>query len=417
MFDLLKGVRAIECAVLFNGGAVGMHLGDLGADVIKLETPGRGDYLRDFLGQVAPHVSPPHAQVNKNKRSIELDVRDPDGLSIFFELLQTADIFIDGLRPGACAEMGIGYDALRAAKPDIVYVQHTGYGAEGPYASIPTHGQQMNALVGGMPCEVGPDGFVRFLRGSQFMGGTENCGPGPSVGAPMAALAAVAAVVRRDRTGEGAYIDVAASDAVLATSWIGGTFMLNKHRLKSRVGLADESASAEVGAGSARYQLYPTKDDRFVLFCAIEPKFWTNFCRAIGRDDLIATLKADAPVDFGHAETDLRRELTRIFRERTQAEWTRIAAEHDIAMGPAHRLEDIVDDPHVAQRGVIVEDRHPTAGTLGYLGFPAIISGERYGRVSPAPALGEHTQEILASLGVSAAAMEALRARNVIGRN
>ncbi|MGE0741740.1 MAG: CaiB/BaiF CoA transferase family protein [Hyphomonadaceae bacterium] len=416
MFDLLKSVRVIECAVLFNGDAVGMHLGDLGADVIKLEGPGRGDYLRDFLGQLAPHVSPPHAQVNKNKRSIELDTRDAEGLQVFFELLKTSDIFIDGLRPGACDAMGIGYEKLRAVKPDIIYIQHTGYGAEGPYATIPTHGQQMNALVGGMPCELGPDGFTRFVRGKQFMGGTETCGPGPSVGAPMAALAAVAALVRRNATGEGAYIDVAASDAVLATSWIGGTFMLNKHRLVSRIGLADETAADEVGAGSARYQLYPTKDDRFVLFCAIEPKFWKNFCRAVGREDLIATINANAPVDFGHAETDLRRQLTDIFRQRTQAEWTQIAADHDIAMGPAHKLEDVASDPHLAQRGVVVEDDHPTAGKIGYLGFPAIVSGQRYGRVKPAPALGEHTTEVLDALGISPETQTKLRERSVIGK-
>ncbi|MDB5453530.1 MAG: fldA 7, partial [Caulobacteraceae bacterium] len=340
MFDLLEGVRVIECAVLLNGDAVGMHLGDLGADVIKLESIGRGDYLREFGGQLAHHVSPIHAQVNKNKRSLELDVRTEEGRKLFFELLKTADIFIDGLRGGACDAMGIGYEAQRAVKPDIIYVQHTGYGAEGPYAHIPTHGLQMNAIVGGMPCEIGEDGLTRFVRGKQFMSGTEGTGSGPVVGATMAAMAAVAALTRRSRTGEGAYIDVAASDAVLAASWIGAAFLLNGHKLVSRAGLADESASGDdVFGGAARYQLYPTKDGRFVLFCAIEPKFWRNFCRAVGREDLLAkTQPSSLPVDFGHAETELRRELTTIFLERTQAEWTAFAGEHDVAMGPAHRL-------------------------------------------------------------------------------
>ncbi|WP_448661593.1 CaiB/BaiF CoA transferase family protein [Sphingomonas sp. CJ20] len=398
MFKLLEGVRVIESAMLFNGDAVGMHLADLGADVIKVEAPGRGDYLRDFLGQIVPHVSPPHAQVNKNKRSIEIDVRSDAGKALFLELIATADIFIDGLRAGVHDALGVGYAAQCQVKPDIIYVQHTGYGAHGPYASIPTHGQQMNALAGGMPAEVGADGFVHFTRGTQFMGGTEQAGAGPAVGATAAAFAATAALVQRQRTGKGCYIDVAASDAVLAASWIGGSFLLNGDKLTSRIGLADESASGEVGGGSARYQLYPTADDRFILFCAIEPKFWGNFCRAIGREDLIATIDPHAPVDFGHAETALRQELTTIFRSRSQADWTQLAAEHDIAMGPAHRLQDVVTDPHMVARGVIVEDDHPRAGRLGYLGFPAIISGERYGAVRPAPELGEHTAEILADL-------------------
>lgn len=417
MFKLLEGVRVIECAMLFNGGAVGMHLGDLGADVIKIESPGRGDYLRDFLGQIVPHVSPPHAQLNKNKRSVELDVRTAEGRELFFALIRDADIFIDGFRAGACDEMGIGYDAQKAIKPDIVYVQYTGYGADGPYAAIPTHGQQMNALAGGMPCEVGEDGLVHFVRGKQFMGGTEQSGPGPSVGAPVAALAAVSALVHRDRTGKGAYIDVSAADAVLAMSWIGGAFAFNKHRLTSRVGLADESKADEVGGGSARYQLYQTLDDRFMLFCAIEPKFWRNFCAAINRPDLVETIDQGAPVDFGHADDALRKTLTEIFKGRTQAEWTKIAADHDIAMGPAPRLEEVCEDPHIAHRGVIVDGVHPAAGPFTYIGFPAVISGDRYGEVRPAPALGEQTAEILSELGVNAARLAQLRAAGVVGKN
>ncbi|MFZ4603474.1 MAG: CaiB/BaiF CoA transferase family protein [Caulobacterales bacterium] len=416
MFDLLKGVRVVECAVLFNGGAVGMLLGDLGADVIKVESPGRGDYLRHFLGQVAPGISPPHAQVNKNKRSVEIDPSTEAGRKLFFDLIKTADIFVDGFRAGACDEMGIGYAAQKAVNPRIIYVQHTGYGAEGPYASIPTHGQQMNALVGGMPAEVGADGFVRHARGKQYMGGTEESAAGPAVGAPMAALAAVAALSKRNLTGEGSYIDVAASDAVLATSWIGATFAFNKHRLVSRVGLSDENRSGEVGAGSARYQLYQTKDERFVLFCAIEPKFWKNFCKAIDRNDLIETIDEKGPVDFGHNDRGLRAQLSEIFRSRTQAEWTELAAKHDIAMGPAHRLEDIGSDPHLATRGVIVEGVDSAGGAFTYTGFPAIVSGARYGDVRPAPALGQHNDEILDELGVPAAARDILRASGAIGK-
>jgi crotonobetainyl-CoA:carnitine CoA-transferase CaiB-like acyl-CoA transferase len=416
MFKLLEGVRVIECAMLFNGGAVGMHLGDLGADVIKIESPGKGDYLRDFLGQIVPHVSPAHAQTNKNKRSVELDVHTEAGRALFFELIKTADIFVDGFRAGACDEMGIGYEAQRRVKPDIVYVQHTGYGAEGPYAAIPTHGQQMNALAGGMPCEVGADGFVHFARGRQFMGGTEQSGAGPAVGAPVAALAAVSALVQRRNTGEGAYIDVSAADAVLAMSWIGGAYAFNKHRLTSRVGLSDEASADQVGGGSARYQLYETKDQGFILFCGIEPKFWRNFCRAVGREDLAGTIKADGPVDFGHNEDALRHDLSEIFRTRTQAEWTEIAAKHDIAMGPAPRLEDVANDPHIASRGVIVDGLHPTAGTITYLGFPAIISGQRYGAVRHAPLLGEHTAEVLAEFGVDRTRLDELSAAGVVGK-
>jgi crotonobetainyl-CoA:carnitine CoA-transferase CaiB-like acyl-CoA transferase len=413
MFKLLDGVRVLEAAVLFNGDNVGMLLGDLGADVIKIESVGRGDYLRDFLGQIVPHCSPAHLQVNKNKRSLELDVRKPEGRAIFFDLLKTADIFIDGFAGDACAEMGIGYEAQRKVKPDIVYVQYSGYGASGPYASIPTHGRQMNALVGGIPAAMGEDGFIHRTRGAHYMGGTEDSGPGPSQGAPYAALAALQ---QRQRTGKGAYIDVAASDAVLTSSWIGATYAFNYDRIRAFVGLSKRTNAIQTdeGGGSARYQLYETKDARQILFCGIEPKFWTNFCKAIGRDDLLR-IDDSAPVDFGSGDHALRREMQAIFRTRTQAEWTALAAAHDIAMGPSHRLEDVPDDPHVKSRGVVAETEHPAAGPFTTLGFPARIGGEGNAAPAPAPALGQHTEEILAELGIGPERIAALRAARVIG--
>lgn len=413
MFDLLKGVQIIEISVLMNGAAVGMHLGDLGADVIKVEMRGRGDYLRDFLGQVDLGVSPPFAQLNKNKRSIELDLRSEAGREIFFDLIAESDIFIDGLRTGACDALGIGYEEQRKVNKGIIYVQHTGYGAEGPYARIPTHGQQMNAVVGGLPAQSDQNGKVSRIRGQEFMGGTEAAGAGPAVGAPMAALAAVSALHRRAVDGEGAFIDVSAADAVLATSWIGATFAFNKTRLISRVGLPEEGAASDTDA-VARYQLYQTSDDRFILFCAIEPKFWKNFCNAVARPDLIGLTDEKAPVDFGRQQDELRGELIEIFRSRTQAEWVELAANHDVAMGPAHRLSDVQHDPHISVRGIIVDGTHSGGGDFTYVGYPAVIDGSTYGDVTPSPSLGQHTEEILHGLGYTSTKIGLLQESKVI---
>jgi crotonobetainyl-CoA:carnitine CoA-transferase CaiB-like acyl-CoA transferase len=140
MRPLLDGVRVVESAVLLNGDTVGMLLGDLGADVFKVEAPPAGDYLRCFPGQIRPGVSVVHAQVNRNKRSIMLDLTSENDLESFWRLIDTADIFIDGNRPGVCERLGVGPEAMRARKPSIVYVQHTGFGATGAYVGIPTHG-------------------------------------------------------------------------------------------------------------------------------------------------------------------------------------------------------------------------------------------------------------------------------------
>ena len=411
MFKLLEGVRVLEAAVLFNGDNVGMLLGDLGAEVIKIESVGRGDYLRDFLGQIVPHQSPAHLQVNRNKRSVALNLKDEEGRKAFFELLKTIDIFVDGFAGDACEKLGIGYEAQKAIKPDIIYLQYTGYGAAGPYAQIPTHGRQMNALVGGLPAKMNEDGFVERVFNTQYMGGTEMAPGGPMAGAPFAALAAVSALSQRNLTGKGAYIDVAGSDAVLMGSWPGASYTLNWDRITDFVGLYPRTAASGGNEGeSARYQLYETKDGFHVLFCAIEPKFWNNFCKAADRSDLMVH-DAKAPVDFAGGDDELRREIQSIFHTRTLDEWMKIAVDYDIAMGPSHRLEDVVEDSHIRFRGLVSEQVHPVAGPFTYITFPAMIDGEPYGKVAPAPGLGEHTDEVLGEIGLSADDIAELKRR------
>lgn len=399
MIKLLEGVRVVECAVLFNGDQTGRHLADLGADVIKVEAPGVGDYLRDFLGQIVPHHSPAHMYVNRNKRSVTLNLRCDEGREAFFTLLRTADIFVDGFAGDACARLGIGYDDQRRVKPDIIYAQCSGFGAHGPYAQIPTHGQMMGALGGGVELVMGSDGLVCERGG---------LADGTVVGAVYTALTAVAALHRRQRTGEGAYIDGAGSDAVLATQWFPAVYSWNDARLTGRQGLP------EGGGRNPKYHFHETKDNRFVLLCAIEPKFWGNFCRAVGRIDLLESHDTSAPVDFGTADDALARELQAIFHERTKAEWTEVAQAHDIALGPANQLDDLRDDPHLGAREIVHESVHPIAGPFTAVGWPARVAGQEFDMTKPAPSLGQQTGEVLAELGYDEAAIAALREHGAV---
>jgi crotonobetainyl-CoA:carnitine CoA-transferase CaiB-like acyl-CoA transferase len=395
MSQLLEGVRVIECAVLFNGDSLGMLLADLGADVIKVEAPPRGDYLRDFLGQITPHHSPAHMQVNKNKRSVVLDLRDDEDRVKFFELLRTADVFVDGFAGNACDKLGIGYTAQRHVKPDIIYCQYTGFGSTGPYATIPTHGWMMNALAGGTPQRLGADGAAEPDDTHRTMAGTSNGGEGTAVGAAHAALHVAAALFAHERTGLGCFLDASAADAVIATAWTGATYAFNEHRVTDRRGLP----AANTERQRAKYAYYQTADEKFVLFCCIEPKFWRGFCTSIGREDLIQPGEIDdAPVDFGVGEELLQQELRRILATKTQAEWVGIAAEHGLPIGPAHCPEDLPTDPHLAARQIIVPGTHPHAGEFIYIGEPVIVSGQPYKTPRPAPLLGEHTAEVLDQL-------------------
>lgn len=409
MPGLLDGVRVLESAMLFNGDRLGCLLGDLGADVIKVEAPPVGDYLRDFLGQIAPHQSPAHLEVNKHKRSLVLNLRKDDGRDLFWRLLETADVFVDGNAGDALDRLGIGYEAQRAHKPSIIYCQYSGFGGSGPYAQIPTHGQMMNALAAGTPQETGPDGFLRPSTVEPFMGGISR-DDGTATGGLFAAYSIAAALWRRERTGVGARIDVAASDAVLANSWIGATYALNQHRLTDRRSLPATS-SAEP---SAKYQYYETRDGKAILFCGIEPKFWRNFCRAVGREDLDGA-EGDFPVDFAAGQDTLRSELRKIFRTKDLADWVQIARDADIAMGPAYAsVNELLDDPHFAARGLLVDGHHDVAGPYTYVGFPAIIEDSPYRVQRGAPRLGEHTDELLAELGVDEGQRDRLKSEKVV---
>ena len=413
MSGLLDGIRVLEVAVLFNGDVVGQHLGDLGADVIKVESPGRGDYLRDMLGQIVPHQSPAHLQVNRNKRSVTLDVRTDEGREVFWKLHAEADVFVDGLLSGACDRMGIGYDEQRRRKPSIVYCHCSGYGATGKYAAIPTHGQMMNAAAASVTVGIDDDGLVRQRPNDELMYGTSGGGDGTTAAAVHAALRTVAALVRRDRTGEGAFLDAAGADAVIAQGWIGAVYGWNEQRLTDRVGLRPPGTPA---FNSARYQYYPTSDRQFVLFCAIEPKFWQRFCEAVGRPELVGEVASGGPpVDFAHGDEALRRELQALFASRTQQDWIALAIEQDIPIGPANQgAGSLLDVVHLRQRSIVVEGHHPDAGQFTYVGSPVIVDHEPFEVRRPAPNLGQHTDEVLTELGFDADTIARLRTDEIV---
>jgi crotonobetainyl-CoA:carnitine CoA-transferase CaiB-like acyl-CoA transferase len=350
--------------------------------------------------------------VNKNKRSLTLDLRRPDGLAVFWDLLRTADVFVDGFLAGACDKLGIGYGAQRDVRPSIVYCHYSGFGATGPYARIPTHGQMMNALAAAVPLGMDGDGLVRERRSTEPMGGTTIGGDGTAAGAVHAALKVVAALVRRNRTGEGCYLDAAGSDGVIAQGWIAAIYGLNDDRMTDRRGLR---ARGDTERSAARYNFYATADDRFVLFCAIEPKFWQRFCDGVGRPDLVGEQQTAGPVDFAHHDEALRGELQTIFVTRSQAEWIAFAREHRLPLGPAHQTAaDLRTDPQLASRQIIVDGEHPQAGPFTYVGEPVIVDGAVFRIRRPAPRLGEHTDELLRELGRTDGEIARLRGDGII---
>jgi crotonobetainyl-CoA:carnitine CoA-transferase CaiB-like acyl-CoA transferase len=408
MSSLLQGIRVVESAMLFNGDRLGALLGDLGADVVKVESPGGGDYLRDMLGQVAPHFSPAFLQANRHKRSVTIDLKSVPGKEIFWKLLETADVFVDGNAAGACEKLGIDYAQQRGHNPAIVYCHYSGFGATGPYSSIPTHGQMMDALAAALPVERGPDGIPRRRPPGSTMTSTEYGGEGHATGAAYAAFHVAAALVQRARTSQGCEIDVASADAVIANAWVGATYSVNAARISDRSSIPPD----ELGP---KYGFYETQDARFVLFCCIEAKFWERFCRAAGRDDLCDRIDRSGPVDYGSGDPRLATELAGVFRTRSRQAWVELAAREHLPLGPAHcDPSELLDDPHLAAREIFYEAEHPHAGPFTYIGQPAMVRGDPFRIERHAPKLGEHTDEILGELGYDRAQIAGYRRDGVI---
>lgn len=408
----LAGIRVVESASLLNGDTLGMLLGDLGADVIKLESPGRGDYLRDFMGQITAHNSPAHLQVNRNKRSVAIDARTPEGSEAVWRLLDTADVFVDGNAGGAMERLGIGYAAQRERNPGIIYASVSGFGTLGPYSEIPTHGMLMTALAGANPVERGDDGLMHPIPPSG-LGGTERGGEATTAVAVHAALQVTAALVAKSRTGVGAHIDVAGSDAVIAQALTSVIYALNDHRLTDRSSLPTIDGGVWTGA---KYQFYETRDRKVVILAAIEDKFWKLFCAAIERPDLIGDAESMAGgVDFGADETALREELNKVFADNDQEYWIDLAVRHRLPLGPAPAtVQEVAEDRHIIARSIIVSGEHPEAGEFTYVGSPAVVNGQAFSVRLPAPALGQHTREVLADLGYEGSALTELGDSGVI---
>ncbi|MET0303378.1 MAG: CaiB/BaiF CoA-transferase family protein [Microbacteriaceae bacterium] len=392
MSELLKGYRVIESSMLLNGASTAVLLADLGADVVKVESPFLGDYLRTgnmwFL----------HVHANKNKRSIAIDLRKPEGRDVFYRLLETADVVVTNAIADKNDKLGIGYDQLRERKPDIVYCQNTGFGATGPYARIPAHGQMMDSVAGAMPVELDEEDFTRPRRPDGRSGALFSAGEATATSAVYAAFHIAAALAHRAKTGEGAYIDVAAADAVIASAWPAATGGLRRDQERP----AD--APMPDRRGVARYQSYETGDHKFVLFCPEEHKFWTTFCTIVDRPDLL---------DQAYG-IELRREVQAILRTKTQREWIDLAIEHGLPIGPIHNdVREVFDDPQIRTREIFHEAPQRDLGSVVYLGEPAIVRGQPYEVRYPAPRLGEHTDEILGELGYSAEEIGALAAGHV----
>jgi crotonobetainyl-CoA:carnitine CoA-transferase CaiB-like acyl-CoA transferase len=394
MYSLLKGVRAIEIALLAPD-LLGMHLADLGAEVIKIEQPPAGDYLREIGAHKLRGMSLMHLRWNRGKRSIQLDLKRTEGQTILHKLVEQSDVFINGLRAGAAERLRADYETIRTIRPSIVYCSLSGTGQFGPYARLPTHGVAYDAFAGLAPPAHDATGNPRIP--ARYI-------PVGMYAAPLyGAMAVCAALVRASRTGQGSNLEVAELD--VSASW---------HAEHIDAALNGADANAPEMESSVRYQYYRTADDRTVVFQASERKFWRNFCAAVGRLDLFEK-KPGAPAgDHARGDEALRQELCTIFRSRTAAQWVRFFIEHDIPGGHVYEPAEIPNDEHFKSRQLLFEQNHPRLGSVRMFSTPVKVSGETFS-ARPAPSLGQDTADVLHSvLDFSDEEIQTLQANGVI---
>ncbi|MBI5017140.1 MAG: CoA transferase [Deltaproteobacteria bacterium] len=383
----LEGIRVLDLSRLLPGPFATQLLADYGAEVLKVEEPGTGDYLRSF----APLVDGESAfflNLNRNKKSLALDLKVPEAQRVFRELARGADVVVESFRPGVMDRLGIGYGALRAENPRLVYCALTGYGQDGPYADKAGHDVNYMGLAGTL-------GLVRGRDGAPVIPGFQAADIGG--GGLNAVLGILLALLARDRTGEGQFVDAAMVDGL--APWI-------VYRWAFR-GVADPTyLSGEFPC----YAVYAAADDRFLAVGALELKFWERLCRHVGRPEWTALQFAE-----GADRDRIFGELSALFRTQSRDAWARELASVDCCVTPVLELDELADHPYWQHRGLTLPLGDPTRAPLELLGFPVKLSATPAGVRLPPPRLGEHTDQVLAGLGYSSADVARIRASGAAG--
>ena len=398
----LEGIKVLDFCRNAPGMFCTMVMGDLGADVLMVERPMTGDraeYERAVAGVTNLEEERRHSAYNalqRNKRSIALNLKEPEAQNIFCRLVEASDVVVEGFRPGVMDRLGAGYTKVREINSRIVYCSISGYGQDGPYSDMVGHDLNYISFAGilgliGHSEEDRPAIPMNLL--ADYAGGGL-CGT----------VAILAALLARQTTGRGQYLDIAMTDGVLYM--LAGLVSDSLAR-----GVVPRRGSTMLNGSAPHYNVYQTKDGKFFTIAAVEPWFWRNLCAALGREDL-----AGAQGAGGSVRSEIFEFLQRTFRTKTRDEWFELLQDKDISVGKVYTLEEALADPQVAHRGMVVEVDAPELpeGTVKQVGIPIRLS-ETPGRVRHHGSVtGQHTEEVLEGLGFDSKQIGDLRLREVV---
>lgn len=372
----LAGVRVLDLTQLLPGPMCTLHLADLGAEVIKIEPPEVGDPVRGGKGK----YSTMFLMLNRNKRSVELDLRSESGQMMMHKLIASADVLVEGFRPGVTERLGISYSKAQELNKKLVYCSITGFGQEGPLVEAGGHDINYQALSG-------------VLEQSGAAGGPPSQGNFPIAdlagGSMSAATGILAALFDAQRTGQGRHVDIAMTDCVMALNIMPAVSL-------QQAGQPVPRGHDYLSGALACYNIYATADDRHLSVGAIEMKFWRNFCDQIERPDLY---------DQGHlpgkAGAKAKAEVASIIATCSLDEWTRRFADADACTMPVLRVDEVIEHPHTQHREMVSYAKHPKAGDYFHFNCPIKMTGFEQDTASPAPELGADNTALRIELGLS----------------
>ena len=386
----LDGVRVIDLTQVMGGPFCTMQLGDLGADVIKVEPPA-GDLSRSLGGaqlEMPGDDNAPFFALNRNKRSIVLDLTTETDRSVFMALVRTADVLVESFRPGVTKRLGVDYDTVAAVNPGLIYASISGFGQTGPYADRPGFDLIAQGMSGIMSITGEPGG-------PPAKSGTSIADINAGI---LAALGIVSALVARQASGRGQMVETSLMEAAIQqTYWQAAIFFATGKN-------SEPTGSAHIL--TAPYQAFPTRDG-WINIGGANQSNWERIVKVIGRPELADDARFRTNNDRMKNLAALTPLIAERLKSRTSADWIGEFEAAGVPVGPVNKIGDMLADPQVAARDMVVEVDHPRAGRVKALGHPIKFSGTPGEQRRPAPLLGEHTREVLAEIGYAAAEIEA----------
>jgi len=391
----LSGIKILDFSALLPGPFATMILADLGADILKVEGPSRHDLMR-FLPPFENGTSAGHMAINRNKKSIALDMKNPEAPMVVRRLIQSYDIVIEQFRPGVMKRLGLDYETLKQENDKLIYCSLTGYGQTGPYCDRAGH--DINYLA---------------IAGLHSISGRQETGPLPygvqiadvGSGSYNSVVSILAAVIHRNQTGEGQYIDISMTDGAFAWLAMAACGYL----------IGDKEPGYQSGylTGGSFYDCYVTSDGKYLSVGSIEPQFLSALCKGVGKEDLLE--KQGKIMEAGESWSAFKEELTEIIKTKTLAEWTEIFKDIDACVEPVLPVSETVEHPQIKARNMVVDVKKPDGTMQRQINSPFKFSKTMPEMSHTGPALGEHTDSEMKSIGFSPEEIQALKDKGVFG--